>query len=181
MNEFPGVTFYPWIGSRYGRRSRFGIRLLVLGESHYGENIESKSFTTEVVKEWGQRRRARFFTIIANVMTGNRGCITDQDRAAVWEHVAFYNFVQSALSAPRKSPSFRQWVQAQDPFHTVLKILRPDAVLVLGFGLDEHILRKPNGISFEVIGHPSSSRMRYDESIPAFQNLIEKAGRRIPL
>ena len=73
MYEFPGVTFHPWVGSRYGRQSRFGVRLLLLGESHYDKDSEFSDcgFTQEIVHEWGQNRRAKFFTVIAKVLLGS--------------------------------------------------------------------------------------------------------------
>ena len=99
MHEFPRVTFYPWVGEQYGRASRFGIRLSLLGESHYDDDPESSDcdFTQEVVQEWGQRRRAKFFTVIAKVLHGSADWIDDDARSEIWEHVAFYNFAQSVV------------------------------------------------------------------------------------
>ena len=179
MYEFPGVTFHPWIGSRYGRDSRFGLGLLVLGESHYGsKEDEYFTFTSRVVRAWAQEKRARFFTIISNVLTNNRGWISDEDRAEVWEHIAFYNLVQSVMGGPREPPSFRQWVDAQQPFQTVLAALKPEAVLVLGQRLDEHLLSKPDDVAFGTIGHPSSSRFTYEENMRRFKELRHDAARR---
>ena len=181
MCEFPGVTFHPWVGKQYGRESRFGIRLLVLGESHYGvdDDNDVASFTERVVREWGQQKRARFFTIIAKVLRGSSDWIDDDARSEVWEHVAFYNFVQSSVTAPRTPPEFRQWVEAQTPFETVLRTLEPDAVLMLGWRLEEHVLHQPENVSFETIAHPSSSHCHYNEAIPAFEKLLVDARRRI--
>ena len=74
MYEFPGVTFHPWIGANFGRESRSGVRLLVLGESHYDNDPEYSNcgFTQEVVRDWGQMQRNQFFTKIAKVLRGHR-------------------------------------------------------------------------------------------------------------
>ena len=86
MYEFPGVTFLPWIGANFGRESRFGARLLVLGESHYDNDPEYSDcgLTQEVVRDWAQNKRARFFTIIAKVLRGSEDWIDDEARSEIW-------------------------------------------------------------------------------------------------
>ena len=180
MYEFPGVTFHPWVGAHYGRESRFGVRLLLLGESHYDEDPECSDygFTRDVVRTWGQQQRHRFFTVIAKVLRGSEDWIDDATRSEMWEHVAFYNFLQSVVPAPRRAPTFRQWCEAQTPFETVLQSLEPDAVLMLGWRLSEHILHRPENVSLRTIAHPSSRRP-YEGAIPAFKKLLADAKRRV--
>ena len=181
MYEFPGVTFHPWVGEHYGRESRFGVRLLLLGESHYKDDAEFPDcgFTQTVVRDWGQKKRARFFTVIAKVLLGSEGWIDDDKRSKIWEHTAFYNFVQSLVPGPRTPPKFQQWCEAQTPFETVLQSLKPDAVLMLGWRLSEHVLHRPENVTFGEIAHPSSSQLRYVDAIPAFKKLLADAKRRI--
>lgn len=181
MYEFPGVNFHPWVGAHYGRESRFDVRLLLLGESHYYDNPEFSDcgFTQEVVRDWGQKLRARFFTIIAKVLLGSEDWIDDDARSEIWEHTAFYNFVQSVVRGPRTPPNFRQWCEAQTPFETVLQSLKPDVVLILGWRLSEHVLHRPENVTFGEITHPSSSQFRYVDAIPAFKKLLADAKRRI--
>ena len=85
MYEFPGVTFHPWIGANYGRKSQFGVRLLVLGKSHYNNDPEYSDcgFTQNVVRNWGQNQRARFFTIIAKILHGSADWIDDNVRSEI--------------------------------------------------------------------------------------------------
>ena len=81
MEKLNGVGFRPWIGERYGRQSRFGVRVLVLGESHYDwskRNCPENKVTIEVVEYHTQcfpkeDRRRPFFTKIANVLRGEGG------------------------------------------------------------------------------------------------------------
>ena len=176
MYEFSGVTFHPWIGKHYGRSSRFGFRLLVLGESHYDEELEYTDcdFTRYVVRTWGQENRHKFLTIIANVLRGVEGWIDDETRREIWKHVGFYNFVQSVVSGPKVAPVFRQWCDAQGPFETVVQCLKPDAILVLGWRVSEHVLYRPDGVVFDVVTHPSSGHFRYAQAIPTFQELARK-------
>ena len=180
---FEGVGFHPWIGERYCANDRFGVRVLVLGESHYGqEGNETSDETKGVVETFTQRARTgrgerlRFFTVVANILRGQRGWIDDSDLAEVFQEIAFYNFVQTFVGdGPRGDPTFRQWVDAQAPLKTVLQALRPDAVLVLGLELWEHILDWPEDIDHAVIAHPSSSHCRYEDVIPAFHRLVQRA------
>lgn len=184
---FDGVGFHPWIGERYRADSRFGIRVLVLGESHYGTEGTETSTVTEWVVQWytqrartGEGERLRFFTVIANVLRGQCGRIDHGDLAEVFQEIAFYNFVQTFVGdGPRDDATLRQWVDAQAPFKTVLEALRPDAVLVLGRELGDNILEWPEGLDFEVVAHPSSSYLRYAEAVPAFQGLVERAKARV--
>ena len=178
-----GVGFNPWIGKHYGSENRFGVRVLVLGESHYGAKGMEKPTETEGVVRWftqrartGEGKRHRFFTVIANILRGQGGWIDDSDLAAVFQEIAFYNFVQTFVGdAPRGDPSFRQWVDAQAPLKTVLDALKPDAVLVLGLELWDHVLEWPEDIAHAVIAHPASSRLRYVDAIPKFEKLVECA------
>lgn len=60
-------VFDPWVGSKYWSTGYGGVRVLILGESHYGDiGTESATFTTEVVKKWGQDNRLKFFYNYAN-------------------------------------------------------------------------------------------------------------------
>lgn len=182
-----GVGFHPWIGEHYRAGNRFAVRILVLGESHYGAEGMEKPTETEGVVRWftqrartGEGGRARFFTVIANILRGQRGWISDGDLAQVFQEIAFYNFVQTfAGNAPRGHPSFRQWVDAQAPLKIVLDALKPNAVLILGLELWRHILDWPDDIAHEVIAHPASSHLRYDDAIPAFKKLVERAKLRV--
>ena len=184
--RYPGVTFHPWVGRDY-LESPFGVRVLVLGESHYGEGDVRPDLTSKVVRRLGQATRYPFFTVIAKILRGTTGSITNEDRAGVWEDVAFYNFVQDFVgNQPRNRPTIRQWSDAQEPFETVLAALRPHAVLILGYDLADHMLclnierqsirygRQEAEAVAGIIQHPAGP-MRYSESIPAFENLLRRA------
>ena len=158
----------------------------MLGESHYDTpGKERAEYTRDVVCGWAMKNRHRFFTVVSKILLGTRDWISDKDRAEVWHEVAFYNFVQEFVGeGARVQPTFRQWVAAQAPFRTVLEGLKPDAVLVLGYGLWEHVLEihedvidlQPGvQVPARKVAHPASSRLSYEEAIPDFQNLIETA------
>lgn len=170
-----GVRFLPWIGKRYDN-SRFGVRILVLGESHYGGQQDDVAMTREVVEVYTQGGdRIRFFTVIANVLRGQSGWIEDTELAGMFQEIAFYNFVQTIVGEePRCRPTFRQWVEAQEPFKAVLTELKPDVVLVLGVELQEKILEWPEGVEWAAITHPAGA-LRYAETFPKFHELVDQA------
>ena len=173
---FPGVRFPPWVGENYRRNSRFGLRLLVLGLSHYGDpGFESSVLTSEAVRFWGQKDPSSYFTKIAQVLLGEKDRLSDGARTDVWEDIAFYNYIQTLVDGPRTLPSPAEWKAAEVPFMVVLGALQPNAVLVLGKGLRDHIRCTPPDVAFEQIYDPSYSRMSVANSIPVLQDLLRRA------
>lgn len=177
--RFPGVKFLPWVGKDYRNSSRFRLRLLALGQYHYGELFTKNSvFTREVVREWGQRNPSSYFTKIAQVLLGETGCLSDEARTDVWEHIAFYNYIQTLADGPRTLPSPAEWKAAEVPFMVVLGALQPNAVLVLGKGLWDHIRCRPPDVAFAQIYDPSYSGMSVANSIPVLNSLLRRASTR---
>lgn len=181
---FDAFKFPPWVGKNYhSRENRFRLRVLVIGESHYLREGEEKEHTTIGVVRWFTQRaetkegkRHPFFTKIAKVLRGERQWIDDRELAQVFQEIAFYNFVQSFVrDGPRGQPTFRQWVEAQAPLKTVLEVLRPDAALVLGPRLCDHILDWPDNTEREVIAHPSGRGFSYDKPVSQFKALVQRA------
>ena len=168
-------TFEPWIGSKYWTKGLDGKRVLILGESHYGEvGLEYAGLTIDVVREWGQKKRLRFFTVCQKLIQGpgKDDWVSDQQRRDFWEHVSFYNYVQSFPGPePRYRPNAEMWAGGMEPFLFTLDELEPDVLIVLGYELAEHILVVPEGIRVCRIQHPSSRGFRYANWWP----MIERA------
>ncbi|ENT4838116.1 TPA: hypothetical protein ACNHSB_004962, partial [Escherichia coli] len=88
------VKFQPWVGDHY-HSSRYGVRVMVLGESHYGEPEDyAPDFTQHVINEHAFQPGLRFFTIATNLLRGTTDEPTAEERREAWQHVAFYNYVQ---------------------------------------------------------------------------------------
>jgi hypothetical protein len=65
------VYFQPWIGSRYG--SPLEIKLLILGESHYGPKTLRPDFTIALTREYANYDwNHRFWTNIMQAVDGRR-------------------------------------------------------------------------------------------------------------
>ena len=132
------VRFRPWVGDQYGRLSRWELSVLLLGESHYDEGFGQGEHLTEFVVRRHVRREGKqypFWTKIAKTFVGPM-YESAADRRSFWQSVAFYNYVQEfAGTGPRQRPTPRQFRSAWLPFSEVVGELRPDVVVVLGFGL----------------------------------------------
>jgi len=172
-------VFDPWVGNKYWSVGFASVRILILGESHYGDiGTESTAFTTKVVREYAQEKRSRFFTITQKLVAGISpdDWVSDEERAAFWEQVAFYNFVQAFPgSEPRCRPTQEMWSAATAAFFRTLAELKPQVVVVLGFELQANLPEVPSGIHVCFARHPSSWGFQYEQWQPAIQAAIKAA------
>ena len=127
--------FRPWKGKDYGRTNDFGLpaKLLIVGESHYGE----APTTIGVVREYCEKDgyKLKFFTnIILTVLGPDTRCpSTHEKRTGFYNSIAFYNYVQRVVGATRhERPDRKMLDEAAAPFLTTLKRLRPTHILVCG-------------------------------------------------
>jgi hypothetical protein len=172
--------FDPWVGEKYEEGIRNGVRLLVLGESHYGTSgDDDAAFTQHVVENFGKEKRHAFFTKTAKLVLGmgTGEHLSDEKRRRFWDSVAFYNYVQEyAGETPDGNVTGEMWERAKEPFLDVLGQLDPDALLVLGKQLGSKL---PNleGVDVEmcVVTHPSSSRFSYRDWNSDVRDMLQKA------
>src|SRR4051812_1274376 len=96
MRVMSNVFFQPWRGPRYGRGSDFGRSVLVLGESHYDEGFgPGGEYTNIVVRQHIDRgMHSKFFGGVGQTLAGPSYGGSPSRRRAVWDQVAFYNYVQ---------------------------------------------------------------------------------------
>ena len=174
-----GINFRPFVGSKYAG-SRYGVRVLVLGESHYADEHDvGHDYTQYVVKTHAYCAGIPFFSKLTAVLRGDTSYPTDEERFETWQHVAFYNFVQEIVGeGSRIPPTPEAWKAAEAPFFEVVRELDPDVILVLGNRLWDKVPNLPPEYPVEwcSIMHPSSSCMSYDPSIAALADSIAKAG-----
>lgn len=123
------IVFHPWIGSLYGK---IGPRLLLVGESHYGEPEEEPTHATvTVVEKWQTREwNIRYLTTAACLLTGLPSW--EIDRRTALEHIAFYNFVQISMPLLEIRPTESQFRASWDAFREVLDLLSPTHILATG-------------------------------------------------
>ncbi len=126
------VKFMPWKGERYGTRSPFGIPVMILGESHYSVEGESRPFTRHVIEEVKSgKKKTPFYRNVAAAFLGDT--CDPRKKRAFWDSVVFYNYVQSSLKRGGR-PTRRMWHKAEEPFLEVLAWLKPRPRLIAVFG-----------------------------------------------
>lgn len=124
------IQFEPWVGNDYWDGGCFGKRILVLGESQYGENWGA-SMTKDLL--YDQTYSSHTKIAYTNFERALEGDYTDKDdRERIWNSVMFYNYVQSCVSKARKSPAQWQFDESEDAFFEVLETYEPDVILVWG-------------------------------------------------
>lgn len=172
-------VFEPWEGSKYRSGGLEGVRVLILGESHYGDvGTESAACTIETVKDLGQERRNRFFTVTQKLVSGinPEEWVPDKTRVEFWESVAFYNYVQSFPGdKSRMRPTQEMWANAATPLLKTLQELRPQVMVVLGLELQSHLPEIPSGIRVCNVPHPSSRGFQYERWQPVVKTAISAA------
>jgi hypothetical protein len=196
-----GVKCLPFVGGEYQKNGPGGLRVLILGESHYNDNGEfGPQFTREVMEDILNGVTDPHYAIYTKIATLFSRNLTDRlgHRARFFKTVAFYNFIQSAVSGPRVPPTAEMWKAARGPFEAVLGCLKPELVLVLGVKLWKEIkiprkklppVKLGNGkeapmgyytidrhrCQFFRINHPSSRGFCYDVWRPALKAAIKRA------
>jgi hypothetical protein len=129
MRTVPDFRFYPRVGSRY-QRSRFGKRILLVGESHYGQNGSWKAeYTGRRLTRWAVKYNCKN----VNSIFGRTALLfKEQPSLEFWNEVAFYNFVQFLVPTSKHRPSKEMFQQSREPFLELLEQIQPDGVLSLG-------------------------------------------------
>ncbi|CCY02700.1 putative uncharacterized protein [Prevotella sp. CAG:924] len=149
------VMFLPWIGDNYelgiafdndkilGTKEKPGKKILVLGESHYIDDFDPEEpknhqFTKEVISDYlkgreGSLNYQRWMNTFLKFERAVYGKVTSsQDSQEIWNHLAFYNFLQTPLCMARMQPDDTNFEKSEEPFFKVLDLLRPDVILVWG-------------------------------------------------
>ena len=132
--DIPACQFNPWVGNRYDQGYAGGPRLLVLGESHYGDQPPEHNLTQRLTHEYaqGQWKHGFWTNIMQAVMGCHHTAITPAQKETFWQSVALYNYIQVMLEGPRRCPPAEAWLDSQPTFEAVLEALRPHAILILG-------------------------------------------------
>lgn len=136
------VNFKPWIGKNYLSLGLGGKRILVLGESHYCTDCEKcerkvmseecHAFTENIINSYvynySGEKYEQTFLCFERALAGK--VLTQEEREALWNSLAFYNYIQIAQTGPRQelvnSP------ESEPAFLEVLEELAPDAIIVWG-------------------------------------------------
>lgn len=174
-----GVAFLPWVGKGYeygfdynndgtlllGSSENKRKKVLVLGESHYaGEgvnffnpnNSEWNVFTRNCVNNF--IKRASWDKWMNTYTKFERSIVNKEidanDSEKIWEHLAFYNYIQVPLYESRMKADDKDYQKAELPFFKVLSVLLPDIVIVWGDRLYQKIPGDFRNMGFEGMDGP---------------------------
>lgn len=142
------VYFTPFVGERYDEGLVSGVRVLLLGESHYGVASEEPGFGSDCTlynfegytdETCDIDHQHQFFQKLPRIVTRNLA-VTQLESAEAWRRIAFSNFVQEFVGAnARMRPTPGQWRQGQAALTVLIERLQPNVVLVLGAQLWDNI------------------------------------------
>src|SRR6476469_5416062 len=101
--------FFPAVGRNYAH-SRFGLKLMLLGESHYAwDKMPSDESQTSLVGIQQGFDNRPFWKQLKGLFSGAGDQISEDD---FWSHVLFYNYVQRLLSDRQERPDPKDWATA---------------------------------------------------------------------
>ena len=154
------MNFRPWKGDRFGKHNGMGLpsRVLLVGESHYGPRHQPSDFTKCVVEEYIADGGYRFFTGMLKAILGSESSAARDTRAAFYNSVAFYNFVQDMIENPRIAPTEDQWRRGREVFPDCLNRLKPSHAVACGFrlwncGLPDERFSEPPHLEQDILPH----------------------------
>lgn len=151
-----GVKFQPWVGKDYDKgfvlqdgnlmpcseQNENAVKILVLGESHYCDNstdAENPNLTRGIIKDYIASKE--FEPYMATYIKFERALVGEvvEDKANVWENLAFYNYVQKAMPSPRVSPLYADFSNSETAYWKVVDKLKPDIIICWGLRLYSNI------------------------------------------
>jgi hypothetical protein len=160
--------FYPWVGPAYEGGAIDGLRILVLGESHYTypglTDANERTLTCRVIEadyEGGRKHKHRFISAVTTVLFGQAAVRDREQFREHWDRLAFYNFVQelAGSGSNHRRPSEAAWGRSVAPFRWLLSQLQPDMVLACGRTLYER-LKLVDGLTSEPLYGDEARRSR---------------------
>lgn len=133
------VKFKPWVGENYENGIHKGKKLMILGESHYCANPETEAtedITIKVIEDLldpfsEHEGYKNTYTKFAKAVVGEKQ-FSDETKKEFWQHVIFYNYVQTAISGARVSPTTEQFRNSEQAFFEIISQYQPDLIIVWG-------------------------------------------------
>lgn len=148
FNEVDGLKWLPWVGSDYSEN-----RLLLVGESHYARDeskkvlFSKKHATVVTVEDVVKGIKWNLFENTHYALTGTNNV----DKKALWENVAFYNFIQRTMDTTKGRPTPTEFKDGWKVFFELLKIIKPTHCIFLGSSGAKYLwplIEKNNDIVF---------------------------------
>ena len=157
------LVWLPWVGKEYAKADR---KILIIGESHYttADDLDSSiidikkmmdnpNFTRRVIEVMGILNLAPtiFFKNIYKTLLGPINFTTGK----LWEHVAFYNFIQRPLRTKIKErPTKEDYAEGWCRFNHAVRVLDPDICLFIGVGAANTAYQTLQELDFNYVSEP---------------------------
>lgn len=140
-NKLMNVKLLPAIGKNYANGGIFGLRIMVLGESHYSSDDNDQYITQRVLYQYlNQENREKWMKTFLKFERSLVGRKTSPDDShEIWNSVVFYNYLQVLMSGPREAGTIQQYKDASRAFFEVLEYCKPDVLIVWGKRLWRHL------------------------------------------
>ena len=157
--------FRPFIGEQAALGYRDGVRLLVVGESHYGDLSEDGTeFVVEgFIGEGRRSKAARFLSGVQEVITGKLP-ETQTERAVFWNQIMFSNLIQEPLPDTQSQPTREQFHRGWLAFPSVVRYTMPDLIFFFtkrGWDIEERLDLGTEGESLPDIRQEGTQNTAY--------------------
>lgn len=141
---------HAWVGPNYGAPSNSvsGLKILMVGESHYGKGAEIGTSVPEITREVVTKYQSGEWSIplltkVISVTTGRPASETGYRGVRdAWNDLAFYNYVPVLVAEGPRAFESRFWSLGASEFEAVLDDLQPDMIIALGYRLWDNALHR---------------------------------------
>ncbi|MDL2208820.1 uracil-DNA glycosylase family protein [Parabacteroides sp. OttesenSCG-928-O15] len=126
FDKIEGLAWFPWVGREYLKGQ---YKVLIIGESHYGEGYNDKNATRETIEEelYCNDGITQTFKNITFLLKNEEG-----NDPVLWDNIAYYNFVQRAMCDPKDRPNEEDFNNGWEIFPKIIEVLKPDICIFIG-------------------------------------------------
>ncbi len=154
FEQISELNYLPWVGENYSKK------LLIVGESHYGENNEKRihevnhpTFTRAAVLDMGVTGnsyggKVKFYNNIWRLGRKFNSELSTQD---FWQSVGYLNIVQSAMIELKNRPEQKDFERGTNAFLKSTLALKPKYCLMAGLSSHGYVINFAEQNDFRII------------------------------
>lgn len=140
FEEISTLRWLPWVGGNYNS-SPDGMRVLIIGESHYLPNKDEKwysgvpdpDFTRGFIVDNAINnpdKKMKILRYFEKLLIGQNP--SNDQKQKLWNSVVYMNFIQRPLGSSKDRPIDEDYKIGWSTFFEIFKILSPDIILFCG-------------------------------------------------
>lgn len=152
-----GLKWIPWVGKEY---TKADVKVLVVGESHYSSPEQFAYFdnrrdaTQYIIWEsripvWDSGEQGWYNRTFNGIEYTLLGTNQVANRQGLWEHLAFYNFIQRPMNTIEERPTQRDFELGWEAFIHVVKEIQPDICVFCGVSASNYFNRKMQDLNIK--------------------------------